>query len=225
MRSVPAGEKSAIALALGARAVMVGRPILWALAWNGEDGVGWALSLSGTPTWTELNPAGTVTTFSAFAGDYDPAHDQLVILNVNVPTRLTPEQRGLFEQLAQKNIAAFQDRQFKEIVGIMEGTGTPDYARCVDISTAGAQKRHYFRTMWDLVRHDARDLLPSIRCPVLIACGGKDWVTPPTAAREMALMTPGARLVEIPDATHFGIIECGPELWDPIDELLERAFG
>jgi len=30
-------------------------------------------------------------------------------------------------------------RQFKEIPGIMEGTGTPDYARCVDISTAGAQ--------------------------------------------------------------------------------------
>jgi K(+)-stimulated pyrophosphate-energized sodium pump len=31
-------------------------------------------------------------------------------------------------------------RQFKEIPGIMEGTGTPDYARCVSISTAGAQK-------------------------------------------------------------------------------------
>jgi K(+)-stimulated pyrophosphate-energized sodium pump len=31
-------------------------------------------------------------------------------------------------------------RQFKEIPGIMEGTGTPDYARCVAISTKGAQK-------------------------------------------------------------------------------------
>ncbi len=31
-------------------------------------------------------------------------------------------------------------RQFKEIVGIMDGTGQPDYARCVSISTAGAQK-------------------------------------------------------------------------------------
>jgi len=31
-------------------------------------------------------------------------------------------------------------RQFREIPGIMEGTGTPDYARCVAISTAGAQK-------------------------------------------------------------------------------------
>jgi len=31
-------------------------------------------------------------------------------------------------------------RQFKEIAGIMEGTATPEYARCVAISTAGAQK-------------------------------------------------------------------------------------
>ncbi len=31
-------------------------------------------------------------------------------------------------------------RQFKEIPGILEGTGKPDYARCVKISTVGAQK-------------------------------------------------------------------------------------
>jgi len=30
-------------------------------------------------------------------------------------------------------------RQFREISGIMDGTGTPDYARCVEISTKGAQ--------------------------------------------------------------------------------------
>lgn len=31
-------------------------------------------------------------------------------------------------------------RQFREIAGIMDGTGTPDYAKCVAISTKGAQK-------------------------------------------------------------------------------------
>ncbi|MEW6096487.1 MAG: sodium-translocating pyrophosphatase [bacterium] len=31
-------------------------------------------------------------------------------------------------------------RQFKEIPGIMEGTGRPEYARCIDIATAAAQK-------------------------------------------------------------------------------------
>jgi K(+)-stimulated pyrophosphate-energized sodium pump len=31
-------------------------------------------------------------------------------------------------------------RQFREIPGILEGTGQPDYAQCVSISTAGAQR-------------------------------------------------------------------------------------
>ncbi|HTN68191.1 MAG TPA: sodium-translocating pyrophosphatase [Dysgonamonadaceae bacterium] len=31
-------------------------------------------------------------------------------------------------------------RQFREIIGIMDGSGTPDYARCVEISTKSAQR-------------------------------------------------------------------------------------
>ena len=42
-------------------------------------------------------------------------------------------------------------RQFREIVGIMEGTGQPDYARCVDISTAGAQKAMVIPSLLALV--------------------------------------------------------------------------
>ena len=42
-------------------------------------------------------------------------------------------------------------RQFKEIPGIMEGTGKPDYARCVSISTVGAQKEMIFPSLLALV--------------------------------------------------------------------------
>jgi K(+)-stimulated pyrophosphate-energized sodium pump len=35
-------------------------------------------------------------------------------------------------------------RQFKEIPGIMDGSGKPDYASCVDISTRGAQREMMF---------------------------------------------------------------------------------
>jgi K(+)-stimulated pyrophosphate-energized sodium pump len=38
-------------------------------------------------------------------------------------------------------------RQFKEIPGILEGTGKPDYARCVAISTRGAQREMILPSM------------------------------------------------------------------------------
>jgi len=38
-------------------------------------------------------------------------------------------------------------RQFREIVGILEGKAEPDYARCVEISTKGAQKEMLFPSL------------------------------------------------------------------------------
>ena len=43
-------------------------------------------------------------------------------------------------------------RQFREIPGILAGKATPDYAKCVEISTKGAQKEMLF---------------PSITCTIL----------------------------------------------------------
>ena len=42
-------------------------------------------------------------------------------------------------------------RQFKEIKGIMEGKAEPDYARCVEISTRGAQKEMLFPSLLAIV--------------------------------------------------------------------------
>lgn len=42
-------------------------------------------------------------------------------------------------------------RQFREIKGILSGEGTPDYARCVEISTRGAQREMLFPSLLAIV--------------------------------------------------------------------------
>ncbi|MBO4741584.1 MAG: sodium/proton-translocating pyrophosphatase, partial [Bacteroidales bacterium] len=42
-------------------------------------------------------------------------------------------------------------RQFREIKGILTGEGTPDYARCVEISTKGAQREMLFPSLLAII--------------------------------------------------------------------------
>lgn len=54
-----------------------------------------------------------------------------------------------------------------------------------------------------VTRPDARPVLPTIRCPTLIACGREDEWSPPAQHEAMAAAIPGARLVVIEDSGHF----------------------
>ncbi len=51
---------------------------------------------------------------------------------------------------AQKMVEEVR-RQFREIKGIMEGTARPDYARCVEISTKGAQREMMFPSLLAII--------------------------------------------------------------------------
>ncbi|NOY74740.1 MAG: sodium-translocating pyrophosphatase [Kiritimatiellaeota bacterium] len=63
-------------------------------------------------------------------------------------------------------------RQFKEIPGIMEGTGKPDYARCVDISTAGAQREMIVPSLMAIVVPVATGLVFGVAGVVGLLAGG-----------------------------------------------------
>jgi len=91
-------------------------------------------------------------------------------------------------------------------------------------SVANNDLRTYFRTLHALATHDAHDRLGAIRCPVLVVAGGKDLLTPPRSAEQMAAALPAARLLVLPDASHFGVIEYGPTLWTAIDALISESF-
>ena len=58
-----------------------------------------------------------------------------------------------------------------------------------------------------MARVDSRPHLPHITCPVLVACGEADQLTPPEHAREMASWMPHAQLDVVPGAGHMLTME------------------
>ncbi|MDP2923857.1 MAG: sodium/proton-translocating pyrophosphatase, partial [Candidatus Omnitrophota bacterium] len=62
-------------------------------------------------------------------------------------------------------------RQFKEIVGLMEGKAKPDYARCVDIATAAAQKEMIFPSLLAIIAPITMGLLIGIEAEVGLLTG------------------------------------------------------
>lgn len=54
-----------------------------------------------------------------------------------------------------------------------------------------------------MARVDQRPRLPGIACPVLVAVGESDRLTPPDCAEEIAAAVPGARLLRLPSCGHL----------------------
>ena len=63
-------------------------------------------------------------------------------------------------------------RQFKEIPGIMDGSGTPDYARCVEISTKGAQREMLLPSLLAIIVPIAVGILLGVAGVIGLMVGG-----------------------------------------------------
>lgn len=63
-------------------------------------------------------------------------------------------------------------RQFREIKGILEGKTEPDYARCVQISTLGAQKEMVFPSLLAIIAPIVTGLLFGVPGVIGLLIGG-----------------------------------------------------
>tara|TARA_B100001121_G_scaffold309351_1_gene335909 strand:- start:1067 stop:3388 length:2322 start_codon:yes stop_codon:yes gene_type:complete len=63
-------------------------------------------------------------------------------------------------------------RQFKEIKGILDGTGTPEYAKCVEIATIGAQKEMIVPSLLAILVPIATGLILNIAGVLGLLIGG-----------------------------------------------------
>lgn len=74
-----------------------------------------------------------------------------------------------------------------------------------------------------LNRPDARDILPAIHVPTLIAVGDEDRLTPPSVAAEMHRLIPGARLHVFERCGHLPVLEQPDETSALLREWLDDA--
>lgn len=58
-----------------------------------------------------------------------------------------------------------------------------------------------------MARPDLRPTLPALRCPLLVACGEADLLTPVEHSREIAALVPHAQLEIVPGAGHLLTME------------------
>ncbi|MDD3045096.1 MAG: sodium-translocating pyrophosphatase [Candidatus Delongbacteria bacterium] len=95
-----------------------------------------------------LDKAGNIAVESAKLGDFMTHFNvtlmnPIVLIGILIGAMMAFMFSGLTMMAVGRAAGAMVDevrRQFREIKGIMDGSGEPDYARCVAISTKGAQK-------------------------------------------------------------------------------------
>ena len=76
-----------------------------------------------------------------------------------------------------------------------------------------------------MARPDSRALLASIRCPLLVACGDSDLLTPLECSQEIAAAVPGAALHVLPECGHLLTWERPEAVSGLLQQWVERLPG
>ena len=79
-------------------------------------------------------------------------------------------------------------------------------------------------SVFAMAQHDAADVLPQLSCPVMVVSAGRDYLTPPRIARKMAETVRDGRYYELPQATHFGLIEQVERVNDWLLAFAKRVY-
>lgn len=85
--------------------------------------------------------------------------------------------------------------------------GTPLFDDVVSMVERSSPRVHAAQIRALLARPDARGVLASLQCPVLLLCGRQDAWSPLERHEDMLRAQPGARLVVVEDSGHMSTME------------------
>jgi pimeloyl-ACP methyl ester carboxylesterase len=83
----------------------------------------------------------------------------------------------------------------------------------------------FLRTLKSLDAHSARDHLPHVSVPTLVAGGEKDTFTPAWLSRRMAHAIPHSELLIVPGGSHTAPLEQPQLIGDAIERFLTERLS
>lgn len=116
-----------------------------------------------------------------------------------------------------------QLRAFLYAIRFAGRRSSPELFRMCVEGVLANRLENYGRTLIGLCAHDGWDHLPQMDLPVAAYGGTADWVTPVEAMRKAVQSLPNAVYREIPDASHFALIESHEGLIEEIAEFLLKS--
>ena len=137
---------------------------------------------------------------------------------------------GLFERGFERNVPRRPSREWlrAKIRDVFYDEGHVTESLVDEVSETLACPRRaikILRVAKSAKRDNLRDVLHQIRCPVLLAWGADDNITPPTVAHEFRECLPSAELHFIPRCGHAPMMERPHEFNAIVERFLERHFG
>lgn len=104
------------------------------------------------------------------------------------------------------------------------GLVDPFYARREDMlpymrHLASLDLRVFMRSVLACQAHDAWDVLPTLKVPVLVIAAERDTFTPMWLSRKMTAMIPGGELLVLADGSHAALIEQPETIYHRIDRF------
>jgi pimeloyl-ACP methyl ester carboxylesterase len=134
---------------------------------------------------------------------------KLALLDTGVhPVREGEEaKRQILVDLAFEGMSALADRWLPPMVheARTQDRRLMEPLRAMVMRASPEQHQRQIRAL--LNRSDARPLLPTIRCPVLVMVGRQDRWSPPAQHEEIAALIPHSELVVIEDSGHMSPVE------------------
>jgi 3-oxoadipate enol-lactonase len=158
-----------------------------------------------------------------------PQRVRALVLADTRPEADSPEARAMREQVAllaeTQGVEAIAELQIPRLLAEETRQRRPEVVAQVRRLIAAATPRGIAAASRGMaLRADARDLLATITCPVLVMVGEHDALTTPAMARDYVARIPGAQLTVIPDAGHLSNLEQPQAFQESMRNFLRSAL-